>query len=85
LESTGANLCYEPGNQQSLEGAFEELVQDYPRRRRFAHRNAQIVRSNYTREQAVRVLMNVFDDVVANGCVRPRVKGGFVIDHPGGP
>lgn len=85
LESTGANLCYEPGNQQSLEGAFEELVQDYPRRRWLARRNAQMVRSNYTREQAVRVLMNVFDDVVANGCGRPRVEGDFVIDRQGSP
>jgi glycosyltransferase involved in cell wall biosynthesis len=85
LDSTGANVCYEPGNQQGLEEALKELVQDYPRRRRLARRNAQMVRSSYTRERAVRVLMNVFDDVVADGCVHSPVKGDLVIDHQGSP
>jgi glycosyltransferase involved in cell wall biosynthesis len=67
LESTGANVCYEPGNQPSLERCLERLLGDYAHLQEMAHRNPQVIREGYTREKAVAVLARVFDAVVAPG------------------
>jgi glycosyltransferase involved in cell wall biosynthesis len=64
LESTGANLCYPPGNQQALEHALEQLMGDYQHLQLVAYRNPQVIRKGYTRERAVEALMRVFDSVV---------------------
>ncbi len=64
LESTGANICYQPGNQQDLEQALELLMRDYQRLQLVAYRNPQVIRRGYTRERAVEALMRVFDSVV---------------------
>ncbi len=64
LESTGANLCYRPGDQQDLEQALEQLMRDYQRLQLLAYRNPQVIRNGYTRERAVEALMRVFDSVV---------------------
>lgn len=71
LESTGANLCYRPGNQQDLEQALEQLMRDYQRLRLLAYRNPQVVRNGYTRERAVEALMRVFASVVPNRSLGP--------------
>ncbi|MBN1505711.1 MAG: glycosyltransferase family 4 protein [Sedimentisphaerales bacterium] len=67
LESTGANLCYRPGNQEDLEQALERLMRDYQRLQLLAYRNPQVIRNGYTREQAVKALVRVFDSVVSDG------------------
>ncbi|RPJ39839.1 MAG: glycosyltransferase WbuB [Planctomycetaceae bacterium] len=66
LESTGANICYQPGNQQDLEQALEQLMRDYQRLQLLAYRNPQVIRNGYTRERAVEALMRVFDSAVPN-------------------
>jgi glycosyltransferase involved in cell wall biosynthesis len=67
LESTGANVCYEPGNQEHLEQGLERLMQDYVHLQQMACRNPRVIRDGYTREKAVGVLMGVFDSVARNG------------------
>jgi glycosyltransferase involved in cell wall biosynthesis len=67
LESTGANVCYEPGNQGDLEQCLERLMRDYANLQKLAFRNPHVIRSTYTREQAVAVLVGVFDSLVAAG------------------
>jgi len=74
LESTGANVCYEPGNQEDLEHALERLMGDYEHLRRMANKNSDVVRNGYTRERAVAVLEGVFDSVVSKGRRRPRTQ-----------
>jgi len=64
LESTGANICYQPGNQADLERALEQLMRDYQRLQLVAYRNPQVIRNGYTRERAVEALARVFDSVV---------------------
>jgi glycosyltransferase involved in cell wall biosynthesis len=64
LESTGANICYQPGNQEDLEQALERLMHDYQHLQLVAYRNPQVIRRGYTRERAVEALMRVFDSVV---------------------
>ncbi len=67
LESTGANVCYEPGSQESLERALERLMSDYRALQQKAAGNPQVVRDRYTRERAVAVLMRVLDAVAWRG------------------
>lgn len=74
LESTGANVCYEPGNQGHLEQGLERLMENYTRLQQMAHKNSDVIRKGYTREKAVAVLMNVFDSVVPNGHPLPSVR-----------
>ena len=64
LESTGANVCYEPGDQEQLERGLERLMGDYAHLERMAYRNPYVIRNGYTREKAVAILANVFDSVV---------------------
>lgn len=71
LGSTGANLCYEPGNLKSLEKALERLMREYRHVRQFAYKNAQVIRRSYTRERAVAALEGVFNSVVSNGRSSP--------------
>ncbi|MEN6428829.1 MAG: glycosyltransferase family 4 protein [Phycisphaerales bacterium] len=70
LESTGANVCYEPGSQEGLEQALERLMNDYGALRQKAGGNPQVVRNEYTREKATGVLMEVLNSVVSNGTHR---------------
>jgi len=76
LESTGANICYQPGNQQALEQALEQLMRDYQRLQLVAYRNPQVIRNRYTRERAVEALMRVFDSVVPDRSVVPATARG---------
>ena len=66
LESTGANPCYEPGCQQSLEQALETLIEDYPQWQRLASGNPRVVRDQFTRQRAASVLAHVLDAVLAD-------------------
>jgi glycosyltransferase involved in cell wall biosynthesis len=75
LESTGANVCYEPGNQEHLEQSLERLMGDYTNLQKLAHKNPQVIRNGYTREQAVTVLARVFGSVSSNGLRVPTVHG----------
>lgn len=68
LESTGANVCYEPGNQEDLEQSLERLMGDYANLQKIAFKNPHVVREEYTRERAVAALMRLFDSVVSKGC-----------------
>jgi len=81
LESTGANLCYEPGNQQGLEDALERLRRDYRSLRQSAHRNSQAIRKSYTRERAVATLRGVFDSFALKSPLEVQIQGGPVIDR----
>jgi glycosyltransferase involved in cell wall biosynthesis len=74
LESTGANVCYEPGNQEHLEQSLERLMGDYANLQKMAHKNPHVIRDGYTRERAVAVLMRVFDSVVLNGHALPTLQ-----------
>jgi glycosyltransferase involved in cell wall biosynthesis len=68
LESTGANVCYEPGDQEHLEQSLERLMQDYVQLQHMARRNPRVIRDGYTREKAVEVLVRVFNSLVSNSC-----------------
>lgn len=85
LESTGANVCYQPGDQEDLEGSLERLMRNYQRLQLVAYRNSQVVRSMYTRERAVRALMSVFDLVVSNGHSVPTIQSPATAGHTDGP
>ena len=83
LESTGANICYQPGNQQDLEQALEQLMRDYQRLQLLAYRNPQVIRNGYTRERAVEALMRVFDSAVPDRSVVPATgaaTSGSIVD-----
>ena len=71
LESTGANVCYEPGNQEHLERSLERLMGNYADLQKVAHKNPQVIRNGYTREQAVAVLAEVFGVVISNASPVP--------------
>jgi glycosyltransferase involved in cell wall biosynthesis len=75
LESTGANICYRPGDREDLERSLERLMHGYQRLQLLAYRNPQVVRSAYTREQAVEALMGVFGSVVPGADVVPATTG----------
>jgi glycosyltransferase involved in cell wall biosynthesis len=75
LESTGANVCYKPGSQEDLEMSLERLMRDYENLQKIAHRNPQVIRTGYTREQAVAVLLQVLDSVVSQ---KRSLSGGTV-------
>jgi glycosyltransferase involved in cell wall biosynthesis len=65
LESTGANVCYRPGDQEDLEHSLDRLMRDYERLRLAAYRNPQVVRGRFTRENAVAALINVFNSITS--------------------
>ena len=81
LESTGANLCYQPGNQEDLEQALEQLMRDYQRLQLVAYRNPQVIRNGYTRERAVEALMRVFDSVVPDRSLVPATAANRQWQH----
>jgi glycosyltransferase involved in cell wall biosynthesis len=76
LESTGVNICYQPGNQEDLEQALERLMRDYQHLQLVAYRNPQVIRNGYTRERAVEALMRVFDSVVPDRSFVLATKSG---------
>jgi len=75
LESTGANICYEPGSQESLERALDTLMGDYPSLRQKAYGNPEVIRNGYTREKAAEVLTDVFSLVVSRKALSPILHG----------
>lgn len=79
LESTGANLCYDPGDQQGLERALHRLMREYVGLRALAYDNAKLIRREYTRERAVEALERVLGSVA---CPQTTVapSRGFQID-----
>jgi glycosyltransferase involved in cell wall biosynthesis len=88
LESTGANVCYRPGDQDDLEHSLERLMRDYKRLRLVAYRNPQVVRSTFTRERAVATLMSVFDSATSDGHSVPVMEspaGGEYADWSASP
>ncbi|OHB62422.1 MAG: hypothetical protein A2Y76_06735 [Planctomycetes bacterium RBG_13_60_9] len=74
LESTGANVCYRPGDQGDLERSLTLLMRDYQRLRLMAYRNPEVIRNGYTRERAVATLTRVFNSVVSNGHSVPMIE-----------
>jgi len=84
LESTGANICYRPGDQQDLERALECLMHDYQRLQLAAYRNPQVIRRGYTRERAVEALMRVFDSVVPRGMLVAAATSDAIASRPRG-
>lgn len=72
LESTGANICYPPGDQGVLEQSLERLIRNYESLQKIAYRNPDVIRAGYTREKSVAVLAQVFASVTSR--VRPGPK-----------
>ena len=64
LKETGANLCLDPGDEEGLQTALVELVQNYDTLSANAHKNRELVLARFTRERAVQTLMSVFEKVV---------------------
>ena len=65
LKSTGANLCFQPGDQDGLQEALVELDQSYDELLESAPKNRDIVLSNFTREKAVEKLTRIFEEVTS--------------------
>jgi len=64
LRETGANLCLDPGDEEGLQSALVELVQNYESLSANAHKNRELVLARFTRERAVETLISVFEKVV---------------------
>lgn len=56
LNSTGANVTFQPGNQDDLERALIEVTGQFEALRENAPRNRELVVERFTREKAVDVL-----------------------------
>ncbi|MEL7498517.1 MAG: glycosyltransferase family 4 protein [Planctomycetota bacterium] len=64
LESTGANLCYDPGDREGLKQSLQRLGCEVDSLQQKAPANRELVLERFTRETAVRQLESVFQDVV---------------------
>lgn len=63
LESTGANVCCDPGSEDALRGALEEVNQRFAELDRMAPMNQRLVLERFTREVAAELLLKVFKSV----------------------
>jgi glycosyltransferase involved in cell wall biosynthesis len=64
LQSTGANVCFEPGNPHSLRGALVEATSRCTELEQWAHKNRELVLERFTRESATSKLLNVLTDAL---------------------
>lgn len=64
LESTGANICYDPGNKKELTSALLTAVRQYKQNSRKAVLNRELVLSKYTREQGANKLLSIISDII---------------------
>ncbi len=65
LETTGANICFEPGNIHALKGAIIQAIQQLEQLETCSHKNRELVVENFTREKSVGILVNVFNKVMS--------------------
>ena len=63
LETTGANLCYEPGDINSLKSCLLAAVMNYDKNNKKAALNSKLVLRKYTREIGVETLVKIFSDL----------------------
>ena len=63
LESTGANLCFDPGDEAGLQNALETLSRNLDDLQSRAPANRELVLEKYTREKAVQQLLKALDKV----------------------
>ncbi len=64
LDSTGANVVFPPGNLTELKSAVLKSIQSWDQLDRCAGRNRELALSRFTRQQAARVLRQVFETLV---------------------
>ncbi|MBN1341610.1 MAG: glycosyltransferase family 4 protein [Phycisphaerae bacterium] len=65
LESTGANLCFEPGDVEALKASIVQATRHLEELEQRAPRNRKLVIEKYTREKGLATLLEVFRLVVA--------------------
>jgi glycosyltransferase involved in cell wall biosynthesis len=63
LESTGSNICYHPGQINSLKLALKKATANCSELSVLAHKNKSIVLRKYTRRRAVSLLLNIFNNL----------------------
>jgi glycosyltransferase involved in cell wall biosynthesis len=69
LESTGANICYDPGDIEGLKSSLLEATTKHSDLTALASKNTTLVLDRYTREESVRLLSDVLAGV-------SRARGG---------
>ena len=63
LGATGANCCYEPGNQTSLESSLTTFIDNHYHLNKLAKNNPIAIKHTFTRENGVRVLSHLFCEI----------------------
>ena len=63
LNQTGANLCFDPGDESGLQAALEQLGGHIESLQKCAPKNRELVLQKYTRERAVETLTRVLTEV----------------------
>ena len=63
LESTKANVCYNPGDLQTLKQALVKTTTRHSDLAKLANKNRDLVLSKYTRQMAASMLLDVFDNL----------------------
>lgn len=61
LNSTGSNVCYNPGELKALKEGLKKATSQCDQLTTSAHKNRELVLSKFTRQEGLKVLTNIFN------------------------